>query len=130
MLSPAALLSGLRRLFVFIAVLFGVTCAVSLGIGALAHANLERALADGFYVVGVAVLIGSFILGIRGPLRADWGEGEEDWSTRPARFMPRLIRRTTADERVEAKRSSLGLFALGLAFILIGAGFDPSRNAF
>jgi hypothetical protein len=41
-----------------------------------------------------------------------------------------LIRRTTADERVEAKRSSLGLFALGVAFILIGAGFDPSRNAF
>jgi hypothetical protein len=133
-LSPAALLSGLRRLFVFIAVLFGVTCAVSLGIGALAHANLERALADGFYVVGVAVLIGSFILGIRGPLRADWGEGEEDWSARPVRFlpgfMPRMIRRTTADERVDARRSSLGLFALGLAFILIGAGFDPSRNAF
>ena len=130
MLSRAALLSGLRRLFIFIAVLVGLTAAISLAIGALAHANLYRALADGFYAIGAAVLIGAFILGIRGPLRADWGEGEEDWSARPARFMPRMIRRTTPDERVDARRSSIGLFALGVALILIGAGFDPSRNAF
>ena len=121
---------GLRRLFIFFAVLFGLTCAVSLAIGAIAHADLSRALADGFYAVGAGVLIGSFFFGVRGPLHADWGEGEEDWSTRPARFMPRRIRRATPDERTDAKRSSLGLFALGLALILIGAGFDPSRHVF
>jgi hypothetical protein len=129
-LSRAVLVSGLRRLLVFFAVLFGLTAAISLAIGAIAHANLERALADGFYAIGAAVLIGAFILGIRGPIRADWGEGEEDWSARPARFMPRMIRRTTSEERVDARRSSIGLFVLGVVLILIGAGFDPARHAF
>jgi len=49
---------------------------------------------------------------------------------RRAGIMPRAIRRTTFDERTDARRSSLALFALGLLLILIGAGFDPSRNAF
>jgi hypothetical protein len=121
---------GLRRLFIFFAVLFALTSAISLAIGALAHANLAHALAVGFYAVGAGVLIGSFILGVRGPLQPDWGEGEEDWSARPARFMPRRIRRATPDERTDSKRSSIALFALGTALILIGAGFDPSRHVF
>jgi len=128
----AELRSGLRRLFVLFAVVFLLTSAVSLAIGALAHASLERAVADGFYVAGVAVLVSSFILGLRGPLRADWGEGEE--ATMPVRrgpgLMPRMIRRTTRDERVDARRTSIALFALGIGLILIGAGFDPSRKAF
>ena len=40
------------------------------------------------------------------------------------------LRRTTPDERSDARRASLALFGLGIALILIGAGFDPSRSAF
>jgi hypothetical protein len=129
--------SGLRRLFIVFVVIFALTSAVSLALGALAHANLERALAVGFYVAGAAVLVGSFVLGLRGPLRSDWGEGEEAEmqavGPRPTgfgAFMPGAIRRTTSDERSDARRTSLALFGLGVALILIGAGFDPARSAF
>jgi uncharacterized membrane protein YidH (DUF202 family) len=125
--------SGLRRLLIVFVVIFALTSVVSLVLGALAHANLERALADGFYVAGAAVLVGSFVLGLRGPLRSDWGEGEEAEVPTATRgfgaLMPRAIRRTTSDERNDARRTSLALFALGVALILIGAGFDPSRSA-
>lgn len=122
--------SALRRLFILFAVIIGLTSATALAIGALAHASLLRALADGFYVAGVAVLIGSFVLGLRGPVRAEWGEGQEETVRRGGMLMPRVIRRTTVDERTEARQNSLAFFALGLALILIGAGFDPSRRAF
>jgi len=125
--------SGLRRLLILFVVIFALTSAVSLVLGALAHANLERALAVGFYVAGAAVLVGSFVLGLRGPLRSDWGEGEEAEVQTPRGFgalMPRAIRRTTSDERSDARRTSLALFGLGVALILIGAGFDPARSAF
>jgi hypothetical protein len=119
--------SALRRLFVLLAVIFVLTSAVSLAVGALAHANLARAIADGFYVVGSAVLVGSFVLGVRGPLRADWGETGD----RPrVGVLPRTVRRSTPEERTEAKQNSLALFALGLVLLLIGGGFDPTRRLF
>jgi hypothetical protein len=124
--------SGLRRLLIVFVVIFALTSVISLALGALAHADLERALAVGFYVAGAAVLVGSFVLGLRGPLRSDWGE-EEVPTQMPRGFgalMPRAIRRTTSDERNDARRTSLALFGLGVALILIGAGFDPSRSAF
>jgi hypothetical protein len=118
--------SALRRLFVLFAGIFVLTSAVSLAIGALAHASLGRAVADGFYVVGSAVLVGSFVLGVRGPLRADWGQDD-----RPrAGVLPRSVRRSTPEERVEARQNSLALFALGVSLLLIGGGFDPTRRLF
>lgn len=122
--------SALRRLFIVFAVIVIATSAFSLAVGALAHANLLRALADGFYAAGAAVLVGSFALGLRGPLRADWGEEQEpEEALRRTVLMPRMIRRTTPDERIDATRSSLALFGLGLVLILIGAAVDPSRSA-
>lgn len=127
--------SGLRRLLILFVVIFALTSAVSLVLGALAHSNLERALAVGFYVAGAAVLVGSFVLGLRGPLRGDWGDEQNADATAqmPRGFgalIPMAIRRTTSDERTDARRSSLALFGLGVALILIGAGFDPARSAF
>jgi hypothetical protein len=119
--------SGLRRLSLLFAGLFVLTSVISLAIGALAHASLERAVADGFYAVGAGVLVGSFALGVRGPLRADWGE--ETHSTRAA-MLPRRVRRSTPEERVESRHNSLALFGLGLALILIGGAFDPTRRLF
>jgi hypothetical protein len=121
--------SALRRLFTLLAVIFVLTSAVSLAIGALAHANLARALADGFYVAGSAVLVGSFVLGVRGPLRADWGENSHIDRPRMG-VLPRSVRRSTPEERVEARQNSLALFALGIVLLLIGGGFDPTRRLF
>ena len=116
-------------------VLVGLTAAVSVVLGALAGANLLRALADGFYVVGAAVLIGSFVLGMRGPMRAEWGEGATD-DTPLSRgrllgpTLPRMIRRTSPGERTDARRNSIALFLLGIVFIFIGSAFDPTRHPF
>ena len=132
------LLSGLRRLLILFVVLFALTSTISLAIGGLTHANLAHAVADGFYAVGAAVLIASFVFGLRGPLRGDPGEvTDPEVLERPmpspigiGTIVPRSIRRTTLDERQDARRSSIALFALGLLLILIGAGFDPSRHVF
>lgn len=135
------LLSGLRRLLILFAVIFAVTAVVSVVLGALAHANLERALAIGFYAAGAAVLIGSFVFGLRGPVRGEWGTGQQqdptDVTDAPiphgggfGGIMPRRVRRTTVDERTDARRNSIALFVLGIVLILIGSGFDPTRHPF
>lgn len=123
--------SGLRRLAIAFGVIFALTTVISLIIGALAHASLERAIAVGFYVAGAAVLVGCFLLGLRGPLRADFG-AEQQHLELPRRgvLMPRSIRRATPDERVESKRNALALFALGMLLIVIAVAFDPRRRAF
>jgi hypothetical protein len=139
--------SGLRRLVVIFAVIFAVTAVVSLVLGALAHANLERALAVGFYASGAAVLIGSFVFGLRGPVRGEWGTAQDVHGQSPdglqgaaeapvphggtfGGLMPRKVRRTTPDERTDARQNSVALFVLGIVLILIGSGFDPSRHPF
>ena len=136
------LLSGLRRLLIVFVVIFAGTAVISVVLGALAHANLERALAVGFYVAGAAVLIGSFVFGLRGPVRGEWRDDREgivpqsvppDAVPRAGLFggmVPRKIRRTTQDERSDARRNSIALFALGVVLILIGSGFDPTRHPF
>jgi len=122
---------ALRRIAVLVAVVVSLTAVVSLVIGALDGANLLRALAVGFYVAGVAVLIGSFVIGVRGPLRPEWEE-DRDGPSSGVRggFLPRSVRRATSDERSESKRNSFGLFLFGLALVFIGAGFDPTRHFF
>jgi hypothetical protein len=119
--------SGLRRLLTIFGVIALLTTAVSLLLGALAHASLARSVADGFYVAGAAVLIGSFVLGIRGPLRAEWGDSAD----RPrAGLLPRTVRRSTPEERVEARLNSVALFGLGLVLVIVGGLVDPTRRVF
>jgi hypothetical protein len=121
---------ALRRIALLVAVVVSVTAVVSLVIGALAGANLLRAEAVGFYVAGAAVLIGSFIIGVRGPLRPEWAEGHDGAMPATRGFFPRSVRRATPDERSESKRNSFGLFVFGIALVLIGSGFDPTRHPF
>jgi hypothetical protein len=137
------LLSGLRRLLLIFIAIFAITAVVSIVLGALDHVSLERALAVGFYAVGAAVLLGSFVFGLRGPVRGDWRDDKDveiPASVPPEAvprggllmggIMPRSVRRTTADERKEARLNSIALFVLGIVLILIGAGFDPARKPF
>lgn len=120
---------AIRRVLVIFATLSGVTVAVSLALGALAHANLLRAVADGFYIVGAAVLIGCFVLGSRGPWRPEL-EDDPGPIGMFGMFGRRRLRKTTPEERVESRHQALGLFALGIVLVAIGAAIDPSRRVF
>jgi hypothetical protein len=124
-----------RRIALLVAVVVGFTAVASLILGALDHADLLRALAVGFYVVGAAVLICSFVIGVRGPLRPEWGDRKDGELPAPrgglaGGILPRAVRRATGDERSDSKRNSIGLFLFGIALVLIGTGFDPTRHAF
>lgn len=118
--------AGLRRIVVILAVVLAGTAAISVGLGALARADLARALADGFYVVGALALVGSFVLGSRGPMRVD-RTVDPDRPTRGLR--QRGFRKATPEERTETRWTSLGLFVFGIVLVLIGAAVDPSRHA-
>lgn len=110
-------------------VVLGATAAVSAALGALAGKNIHHALAVGFYVVGAAVLFGSFVFGSRGPTRVDRSV-EDDRLSRPFVFGRRKRRKATVEERSEARWASLGLFAFGILFVLLGALLDPGKHVF
>jgi len=133
--------AAFRRIAAIVAVTLGGTAAVSASLGALSGRSVLHALAVGYYVVGTAVLIGCFVIGARGPLRRAQGDdGEEPGMIPPSMFgglfgsgsarRRRGRRKATPEERRGATLTSLGLFALGLLLILIGAVADPSRRAF
>ena len=56
-----------RRLLLLIGGLVAVVVAVSLGIGALAGANLGRSTSLGLYLVGTLLLTSGVFVGSRGP---------------------------------------------------------------
>jgi hypothetical protein len=120
--------AGFRRIFVFLAVVLGGTAAIAAALGALAGANIASSIATGYYLIGSGVLVGSFVIGVRGPLRSEAVEQGE--AAPPMRYRgSRRLRKTTPEERHEGRRISLGLFALGVALILLAAVVDPSRSA-
>jgi hypothetical protein len=126
--------SALRRIAVILVVLVGGTAAVSAALGGLSGRSVLHSLAVGYYVVGTAVLVGSFVLGLRGPVRSrplDDPSGQQPSMTGwGGVFLPRTIRRTTPEERLTAKQGSVGLFLLGILLVAIGAMIDPSRRVF
>jgi hypothetical protein len=121
---------------VILAVLLGGTAAISLALGALAGRSLLHSLAVGYYLVGAGVLLGSLALGSRGPMRADRSVEDDRAPVVPVLgglHTPRgrrNLRKATPEERRESRRSSLGLFVLGVLIVLLGTAFDPSRHAF
>jgi hypothetical protein len=121
--------AALPRIFGLVAIVLGGTTAVAAVAGALSGRSIAHALATGYYVVGAAILVGSFVLGSRGP----WRSEVEDVGLDTATFRSRTRRRrrkATLEERAESKRSSFGLFLLGVALVVLGALVDPSRRAF
>jgi predicted anti-sigma-YlaC factor YlaD len=126
--------AALPRILGLVAIVLGGTTAVAAVAGALSGRSIGHALATGYYVVGAAVLVGSFVLGSRGPWRSETEDLDTDnWSGQPATMRARTRRRrrkATPEERAESKRGSVGLFLLGVALVLLGALIDPSRRAF
>jgi len=125
-LQRSVLAGAARRLLGLALVVIGGTALLSLALGALSGKNLARSIAVGFYVVGAVALFLCFLLGSWGPVR----RRSDDASLPAGPLRIRPIRKATPEERVEARRSSLGLFVLGLVLVLIGVAIDPTRHAF
>jgi hypothetical protein len=115
---------ALRRIAIILGSLIGGTAVISLLLGLAAGSSVRRALSVGFYIAGAALLSGTVIMGIRGPLRPEWKDGET-----MGRFLgPRGVRKATPEERSQSRSSSLFLFGLGAAMIAIGVVLDPEHH--
>lgn len=119
------LLQAARRVALILAAITGVTVAASILIGLVAGSSLARSVSVGLYVAGVALLVGCFIVGARGPLRGVNRTGE----TVPV-LGARRVRRATGDERSDSVQTALFLFALGLVLVVVAALIDPAHQAF
>jgi hypothetical protein len=116
---------GVRRLALIYVAIVAATVVVSSVLGLLAGASLGRSIALGFYVSGALLLVGCFVVGARGPLRGVSGEGDT-----VQLIGAKHVRTATPDERSEASRTAILLFAIGLSFVILGAVFDPAHSAF
>jgi len=114
-----------RRLAILFGAAVGLTALLSLAIGAAVGAQLSRAIATGFYSAGALALIGTFVLGGRGPLRPVFRDSQGGGF-----LAPRGLRKATPEERSEAVSTAILLFVLGMVLIAIGAAFDPRRSVF
>jgi hypothetical protein len=123
--AAVVLLQAARRLALIYAGVLATTVVLSVLLGAAAGASIARSVAVGLYVAGALFLVGTFVVGARGPLRGSGNAGE----TVPL-LGARRFRRATADERTEASRTAILLFVLGLTLIVLGSLFDPAHNAF
>jgi len=121
----AVLMHGARRLGYIYAGVLGGTVALSALIGVAVGADILRAVSVGLYLAGAVLFLGCFVVGARGPLRGVSRTGE----TVPV-MGARRVRRANADERSEAARTSILLFALGLSLVVLGALLDPVHKTF
>ena len=118
-------LAGFRRLATIVAAVVAATVVISLLLGLAAGASVERSVSLGLYILGILLLVGCFVFGVRGPLRGVSSTGETS-----SVFGARRLRTATHDERTESTRIALLLFVLGVVIVLIGSAVDPTHTAF
>jgi hypothetical protein len=119
------LVAGVRRIATIYLAILGVTVVLSALFGVAAGASILRSIAVGLYIAGAVLRVGCFVTGARGPLRGVSRSGDT-----VSVVGARRVRRATGDERSEAARTSILLFVLGLALIVLGALLDPAHRTF
>jgi hypothetical protein len=119
------LLAGIRRLAAIAATVLAADVVISLLLGLAAGAGAERSISVGLYVLGVLLLVGCFVFGVRGPLRGVGSTGE----TTPV-LGARRIRTATAEERTESTRTAIALFLAGIVVVVVASVVDPTHKAF
>ena len=117
MLAAAA-----RRFFVLFAAVSLGTSLLSVALGALAGAAVERSISLGLYLVGSFLLIGGFFVGNRGPLRSIGDRGLF------SAFGRKGVRPATSEERREEVNASVVYITVGLLLIVVGVAVD-SRSS-
>jgi hypothetical protein len=119
------LLAALRRLVVVVLALAGLTAVLSLLVGALLGASVDRSLTLGFYLVGCFLLVCGFFVGNRGPSRV------KSETAAPGGMFGlggRQLRWATLGEQNDAINTSAVFITLGVVLVVIGALLD-SRHA-
>jgi hypothetical protein len=108
--------AALRRFLTLLAATAALTFLCSAAAGLLLGGSFERAVSIGFYLVGCLLLIISFFVGNRGPVRPK-GLG-------PTLFGSRYMRWATPLEREESINESALYFAVGFFLIVLGLAAD------
>jgi hypothetical protein len=121
------MIAALRRLAVLVVSASALTAAVSLLVGLLVGASLDRAVSLGFYVVGSFLLVSGFFLGNRGPARVKSESPGFTMLPLPG-YASRRLRWATLDEQEETINNSAIFVGLGLILVLIGILVDSQRS--
>jgi hypothetical protein len=104
-------------------VIFGGAIAailvVTVPIGLLSSAGVNRAVSLGFYIVGAFLVVLGFLGGSRGPLRS-----ANDYTHDTALERGRRLRRATPDERQDSMNSAALMIAIGLVLVALGVIID------
>ena len=123
------MLAALRRLAFLVFLCSAVTVAVSVLLGVLAGASLDRSISLGFYALGCFLMVAGFFVGNRGPARLK----SEEPAAGPVipgfgSMGGRRLRWATAEEQRESINHS-GLFiALGFILVVIGVLVDSRHS--
>jgi hypothetical protein len=123
------MIAALRRLAVLVVSAAALTAAVSLLVGLLVGASLDRAVSLGFYVVGSFLLVSGFFLGNRGPARVKSESPGFTMLPLPG-YASRRLRWATLDEQEETINHSAIFIGLGVILVLIGILVDSQRSLF
>ena len=121
------MLAAIRRLVVLVLLCSALTVIVSVALGLLAGASLDRAVSLGFYGLGCFLMVAGFFIGNRGPARV---KSETAGST----MLPipgignRRLRWATLDEQNETINNSAVFIVLGLILVLIGVVVDSRHS--
>jgi hypothetical protein len=115
------LLEAARRFLVLLLIAGVVTTVLSLALGTLAGASVDRSVSLGFYLVGSFLLVSGFFVGNRGPLRMK----DPDAAVSPLPFWgSRVVRWASPEEQSQTISLSAVFVALGFVLILIGIAVD------
>ena len=109
------LVAAARRFLLLLGGIVAVVVAGGLLVAAVGSAPPNRTISLGFYGVGAFLLLGGFLLGNRGPYRADSGRSD--------RF-GRSLRRATPDDVRESVNMTVLLSVLGFLLLALGVIID------
>jgi hypothetical protein len=121
------MLAAIRRLVVLVVVCSALTVVVSVPLGLLAGAALDRAVSLGFYGLGCFLMVSGFFVGNRGPARVKSETAGSTMLPIPG-FGNRRLRWATLDEQNETINNSAVFIVLGLILVLIGVVVDSHHS--
>jgi len=124
------LLTAARRFAVLLAVLAGITAAISLLAGLAFDASPGASVPRGLYLVGSFLALIGVFAGIRGPVRPKGGDEGRDSVGGLFGFgiFSQGIRKATPDERRDARSTTWLFLFLGVALIVLGIAIDDRAS--
>jgi len=121
------MLSALRRLAVLVVSTAAFTAGVSILLGLLFGASIDRSVSLGFYLVGSFLLVSGFFLGNRGPARVKSESPGFTMLPIPG-YASRRLRWATLNEQEETINQSAIFIGLGVILVVIGILVDSRHS--